>query len=271
LGEYPISVGTSLALEGFFRKEPNNRQERIRTAITKLWVNLETVVRNAIEAYPSDNLKTLPLNDVVDSVFEDVEAIQTTIRDQSEGSVALVLYYEDPEERKWLFPHAQWRVPTTERKKRISLLHDLATRQVSGMMLEKKMPLNIIKRRPPVSHDHVAILTHHIHNLFWERSFGYLVLLESYTGALKDANLWSGKMKGVDVRDQMPFNPLTLQILGDGSLFAGESRVIQRELKVLARNANWTKVTTRERILNDISRQGTPVLKEAYNKLMSRH
>lgn len=270
LGDYPISVGTSLALEGFF-KETSLRNKRLSVKVNKLWVNLETIVRNAIEAYPSDSFQTLPLADIVDSVFEDIEAMQDVITNDSGGRIGLIIYLEDENERKWLYPHAQWRTPTTERQKRLALLNSIATRQIANTMKEQAMPLNIIKKRPPVSHDMIAMITHQTHNLFWERCFGYLLLLESYTGALKDSNQWSGKLKGVEDKDQIPFNPFTLQILGDGSLFAGESRVIQRELKTLAKTANWSKVTTREKIIHDIKRQGTPVLKESYNKLMSRH
>lgn len=271
LGDYPLSVGTSRALEGLFNKEAPLRNQRLSIKVTKLWVNLETIVRNAIEAYPSDNILTLPLDDVIDSVFEDIEALQDVVINESDTRVGLVVYLEDDQERLWVYPHAQWRVATTERQKRIALLNSLAVRQISTTMKEQKMPLNIIKRRPPVSHDMVAMLTHHTHNLFWERCFGYLLLLESYTGVLKDTNQWSGKLKGIDDKDQIPFNAFTLQVLGDSALFSGESRVIQRELKALAKTANWSKVTTREKIVYDIKKHGTPVLKESYNKLMSRH
>lgn len=271
LGDYPVSIGTSRAFEGLFGKIDPPLKQRSYKSFGHLWINLETLIRNIIEAYSTEDLKLLDVSEVVTSLFEELEAIQTLVADESNGKLNLVVYFDDANERKWVFPHAEWRQPTTERQTKLHVLNSLSLRQAIAIIRERKMPLTVIRKRPTITHDNVVILTHHPHNLLWSPTFNYLMLLESYTGVLKDSNQWSSKLKGISEKDQIPFNAFTLQVLGDGSLFAGESRIIQRELKTLKNSCNWSKVTTSEKIVSDVKRHGSAVLKEAYNKLMTRH
>ena len=270
LGNYALSIGTSNALEKFF--SPRGPDIKINyQQFDSLWINIETLIRNIVDAYPSEALEVIKVNDVVEALFEELEAIQTIVMNEGDSKVALVVYIDDVSERRWVFPNAEWRKASTARQQRIATLNELSLRQSVAYIREKKMPLSVIRRRPFYDGIKVAILTHHPHNLLWSSSFSQLTLLESYTGTLKQKHQWNSKLKGVSEKDAIPFNALTLQVIGDKELFAGESRIIVKELKKLAENANWTKVTTREKVVNDVRTKGNAALKEVYNKLMSRH
>lgn len=287
-GHFPLSIGTSLALEGLYALERtvepsgssfvdsqrqrmvanNQRFLKSTTQYAAVWVNLETIVRNVIEAYSKDEFKSQHLNDLVNDVFEDIEAIQTLIAEHDENNRELVVFIEDATERKWLFPHAQWKTPTTKAQIDKAYFHNNITRMVVDALLKDKQPLRVIKRHPPVSNDRIIMISHFPHQLFWGRYFTNILLLESHTGMLKERRQWNSKLKGISQKDPMPFNPFTLQVLGDGQLFAGESRVVQKELKALSVNATWTQVTSREKMLSDIKTRGGVVLQEVYNKTM---
>lgn len=270
LGNLALSIGTSNALERFFGELGPEIRINYKS-FDGLWINIETLIRNIVDAYPSEALEALTINEVVECLLEELEAIQQLVVNEGNNKTSLVIYIDDVSERRWVFPNAEWRKPTTARQQRISTLNEISTRQAVAYLREKKMPLSIIRRRPFYDSLKVAILTHHPHNLLWSSSFSQLTLLESYTGTLKQKHQWNSKLKGIKEKDAIPFNALTLQVIGDKELFAGESRIIVKELKKLAEVANWTKVTTREKTVNDIRTKGSTVLKETYNKLMSRH
>lgn len=269
IGDLSLSIGSSLALEVFFGlRQPPTRQPG-HTKFSQLWVNLETLLRNVVAAYTADDLDSLTVIELVTVMLEELEFLEQAVL-QHNDKLKLVVYYDDPAGRDSLFPHAAWRVPTTNRQSIIHRLTSMTLAQTLSAIKDREWTLTVINREPPKTPANVAMLTHHAHNLLWWPNFNLLRLLESRTGKLKGTDEWSGKLKNIDVDAQIPFNALTLQVFGDNGLFAGESRTVRRELKTLAFNANWTKITTRDKIVSDMRTKGSVLLKETYNKLMSR-
>lgn len=292
-GHFPVSIGTSLALEGLYALERpvgpsestfndqqrqrmlenNKRHLRNGRHIDAVWVNLETLVRNVMEAYARGDNPTV--TQYVNDVFEDIDFLQRTVNEQSNHTHTLVIYLEDADERKWVFPQAQWRKPSTKLQLEKQYQLDMILRIVVSTLQGDNQPLRIVKRFPRQSGSQatlqqtVVLMTHLPHQLFWSRDFKHLLLLESHTGMLKDRSQWSSKLKGVSGKDGIPFNPFTLQVLGDNHLFAGESRVVQRELRALADKLHWTAITGRERMVSDLRSKGGVILQEVYNKTMT--
>lgn len=269
IGDLSLSMGTSIALETFFGLRPPPVRQPTHAKFTQLWVNIETLIRNAIAAYTSEDLSAVDVNELITVVMEELEFLEQAVTQHAE-KLTLVVYYDDPNGRNSLYPHATWRTPTTPRQSLIHRLTTLTTVQVLAMIRDRQWTLTVIDRHPPKVAGNVAILTHHAHNLLWWPNFNLLRLLETRTGKLKAPDEWTGKLKNLTPETQLPFNEFTLQVFGDNGLFAGESRTVRRELKTLAFNSNWTKITTRDKVLSDVRSHGSVLLKETYNKLMSR-
>lgn len=272
IGQYPISIGTSLALEGLFGIHPNQpKHQPVAAKFTHLWINIETPIRNLYAACDKEMLASVTITQAHDLIMEELYHIQEVVTDHPRSELTPVFYYDVFDELKWLYPKAQWRIATTERQQHMLNLETLTRDAVLATIEEKQYPLTVIKGSPPVEAINVALLTHSSHQLLWRFKFNHLMLLESHTGKLKSPGEWSSKLKGISNDDHLPFTPFTLQVFGDGHLFAGEETAIKREVKSIATASRWTKVTTTEKIKNDITNKGSTTLKDCYNKLMTRH
>ena len=104
------------------------------------------------------------------------------------------------------------------------------------------------------NHAKSLILTLYPIDLFSITTFRDLALLESHTGAIKLYPKWSGKISSKEEYVNLPFNLLTLQVIGDGKLFYSMGRVFTKALLELADKGNWTAITTKDKVKFDISR-----------------
>lgn len=268
LGQLPVSIGTSLALEGLLGIHPGNPDQPsgYRT-IRSVWVNLRTLVRNLYQAIKSENLKRFSFETAAHVVLDEIRLIPEVCR-QHGSTAEFTFYYQELKELRHKFPNATFKVPKTEKQNHYDNYEKVVTAAVVSFLLQNKFPLVVIRASAPAHAKVTALLTHTPSDLFWKSSFDRLFLLESYTGTLKTYNAWFTKLNGVDKKTPMPFNPFTLQVFGDNAVFDSQPKKVRDELKQLAETKHWTGITNEPKMVSDIQTYGSRELKNTYATLM---
>ncbi len=270
-GAFPLSIGTSLALEGLLQRHPNQARmppgyKRTRS----VWVNLRTLIRNFYASLTAVQLKEITVEQAVELLTEECQVIPTILTHESRNGLATVLYVADFAETKWLYPHAKYWEPHTEKQRHRHHLEHYTLIALMDRLTEEGIAYTTVKKQPPTTPGVIALLTHYPHELLWRFQFDGLFLLESHTGKLKSYTQWRTKLKGVKDDDHIPFNAFTLQLFGDGALFDAYPKKLRDEVRQLAEVRHWTGVTTLEKIRSDISRYGGENLKRTLGELTSR-
>ena len=249
-GEAPVSIGTSLALEslGGFGEFPNDKPPI--HDFDEIWVNIRTLFRNALGALESDARREVSPDDMILAVTDDMRVLESTIELKSSGKMRVVFYACGFRSFKQEFPNAKWKEPTTD-KQRVE--HQLEQNTLELLATDQHMPqgltVHLFDVRFTERGKNAVILTHYPCDLLWRSNFQQLTLLESHTGRLKTQAEWYTKLTSGKRYDRIPFNRLTMQVMGDGNLlFASMSRKFKERLVELADRFRWTPMTTDERV-----------------------
>lgn len=267
VGQFPLSIGTSLALEAVLGLHPNPpKQPAGYKSLQSLWINLRTLTRNLYQAMKADEAKNIKFINAVIVLLNEIQSIPQVLSNAG-SSIKPVLYVEDMNEFKWLYPHAKLKVPKTDKQVHYKTYEDMVLAMLLEHLKEEKIPFTVVKRRPPAQHVQAMMLTHEPHQLLWKEAFDRLMLLESHTGKLKLYNNWYTKLNTNTDESVFPFNRYTLQVFGDGSLFDAQARNIKDELKQLASYKRWTGLTSYEKMRSDIFNVGSQALKKNYAEL----
>lgn len=270
-GAFPVSIGTSLAVEGLLGRHPDQpRRPPGYKRIREVWVNLRTLVRNFYASMTADQQNSITLEQAVELLNEELQVLPTILQQETRGQVSVTWYLASLDEVKWQFPNAKYREHHTEKQRFRHQLELHTLTQWFPTLQEQGIKVYEIKRRPKVHPGVVALLTHYPHELFWRFQFDALFLLESHTGKLKNYSKWTSKLSGVKEEDHIPFNETTLQLFGDGTLFNAFPKKVRDEIKLIAETRHWTTVTTTEKMRSDIDRFGGEQLKAVFHQLQHR-
>lgn len=266
VGKIPVSIGTSLAFEGYLGIHPNQPKQPLDVKTVKeIWVNLRTLARNLWQAVPTADVSLLNPAAAVDILMQEVQTIPVALAQN--GARAKVRYYiTGKDSMKWTFPNSQFKQAKTPKQMAYEVYERYAAIELYRRMASEGMEVILIERKPPASDGTVALLTHYPSDLLWKEHFNRLLLLESHTGKLKPWNLWYSKLHNITEATPMPFNRFTLQVFGDGVDLVPQPRNIIGQLKQLALSKRWSPVTTEAKMYHDIQ-SGNKELKEAYAKL----
>jgi len=270
-GQFPLSIGTSLAFEGLFGIHPNQpRHPSGYARIKEVWVNLRTLIRNCYAAMTVENSKKASIEMSAQVIYDEIQSLPDIIRQQAKGRYGIRLYQNDLSDIKWQFPNARHKTPRTEKQRHYHNYEQLVLKLLLDMLSSEKIPVLTVNRKPPMQQTTVALLTHYPHELLWRFQFERLFLLESHTGKVKSVGQWSSKLNGVDEEDQLPVNEFTLQLFGEGTLLNSFPKKLRDEVKQLAMVRKWSAITTVPKIQNDVLRYGGEGLKNVYRELTIR-
>lgn len=283
VGDYPVSIGTSMALQGLTNTLPEgqNRQIELRS-ITRLMVNTDTLVRNFLSSIIAEQPQ-INLADAVDLLLDEMEFINAFTLEHSHGRMKTTFFYQYTEDLKWSFPYALWKKPNTDRQRLTAATHQLVSDGLLAALTAKdkvtlhdelprrikgELDFMVCNRNLPSYPDHVAMLTHLPHQLL--RRFDYLTLylLESHTGKLKNHNEFSSKLKTAKKEQPVPFNRVTIQIFGEGNLFDPQPIKVRRAVLAIAEKSKWTVMTTDFKFNQDVAEQSSVELAETLEPLM---
>jgi hypothetical protein len=267
VGQIPVSIGTSLAFEGYLGTHPNPPKQPIDVkSVKEIWVNLRTLARNLWSAVPTSEVANLNPAAAVDVLMQEVQTIPVALAQA--GARAKVRYYiAGKNSMKWMFPKALFKEAKTPKQMAYEVYERYAAIELAQRMRDEGIEFMEIDRKPPKSDGTIALLTHYPHELLWKDNFNRLLLLESHTGKFKPWQLWYTKLHNVKEDTPMPFSKFTIQVFGDGVDIVSQPRAIVAQLRLMAQNRKWSPVTAESKVYHDINTHGSKELKEAYATL----
>jgi len=261
LGQIPVSIGTSLALEGAFGIYPENPVSPPPIhSVRRVYINVRTLIRNVINGLDADGKDLVTASPIFDIVAEEMEIISAAISRQGNANNSVVFYAPSYISLARKFRFAKLWEPKTPRQIALFAIEEAVTKQiakevrtVSILHMDTDFPNNL-----PES----FLLTHYPVDLLSRYSFKRVDLLESHTGKIKPFSQWFTKLGGSKEFTNIPFNRLTLQVFGDGSNhFLSGPNPWKKAVLELAADRNWTPVTTPELVVDSIRRYKDPLIK----------
>lgn len=246
-GAFPISIGTSLAIEGAIGQHPDQPPHANALLANKqVWFNLFTLFRNLYQSLKAEDQKAATVVDLYPALVEDILGCQTTVSQESGGKCQAVFYLNDYSTLPKKYPHAKLRQPSTENQQIYQ-----AIEEATLLRLLKDPPVEIERFQTSIQghFGKVLIVTHYSFDLFARYSFAELNLLESHTGKIKPPSQWNSKLTGKrEDTDHLPFLMLTLQVYGDGQQFMSLPGGLRSAILKVAKSRQWTSVTTIDKV-----------------------
>lgn len=254
VGQYALSIATSLAIESFTGIHPERTWPHPPIQdYQELWVNLSTLYRNLLGAVQRDDLKLITEGGVAQALLDEVNMLHEIIQQQSQGRCKVVLYTSDYANLASHYPHALLRTDNTAKQ----LEYTANLQATVGRLLDLLIPFQydvhtFTRQLRPKQRSKAAILTHYAFDLLSEPEFTRLTLLESHTGNLKERGQFYTKYVGGNQLQPLPFTEGLLQLFGDSETFRPQANKLRREVTDLAASCHWTPLTTRSKIRTNV-------------------
>lgn len=272
-GQFPISIATSLAIEGLLGMHPEApipvRPHWLN--YDTLFVNVRTVYRNLYGLFKAEQADALKASEIAPFILEEMEIIKNVVRQHSEGNMDVIFYSCSYENLSGIYKHGQFKEADTVKQKmysaKESAVLDECYKKLGGKNNEtfKLFDVTIVgdfKRTLLFSHYPVDLL-----NI---KNVKSLALLESHTGLVKGKNEWYTKLKNGKDHPRIPFDKMTIQLFGDsGGLFKPYPRRHREKMIELSNKYQWSQITTKERILQCVTLAREPFFEADVKKLYS--
>jgi hypothetical protein len=268
VGQFPLSIATSLALEGALGMYPE-RPPVVPPPILEyqeLWINVRTLMRNLLGSLPPDFVETFQPGFFALVLPQEISFIETELLRRSQGMLRTVCYVADHTDLKRTLPGAQLRAAVTPRQ----IFHDATEREGLNQLVEHA-GLDVRRCRTELpGHQHKAlVMTHHPVDLLSRYQFRQLDLLESHTGIIKDPSQWYTKLSGGRELPPLPFNAFTLSLFGDNNqLLQTHPLKLRRAVLAVAESNNWSAVTTVDKIRHSLKQIPDPILRAGAQALL---
>jgi len=273
VGQYPISIATSLALEAAFDIYPDRPPLGKQPIFDydELWINLRTLYRNLIGSLDKDAAKAVHPEELAEGLMDDIEMINSIITTETNRKVSVVFYYCNYSDLEFHFKHSTIRMDNTDKQKEYTLIHNRTIKLVLDKqkqsqsnlirVFDLKFQVDRLKR--------VLLLTNYAIDLLNLKSFSHLTLLESHSGHLKEKSQWYTKFSDSKELAQIPFRADMLQVFGDSTIFRPMDIRLRRDIIDLAKKYNWSSITTSDRIRYCVGQLQNPFYKEVLLNITS--
>lgn len=245
-GYFPLSIATSLALEGAIGIHPDHPAgPKLLKDFSGHWVNVKTLFRNYYEAIGKEQIPTVNQKDLIDSFRQELEAYLEISAEQGQHKFKTVLYCPDYVGLKQRLPHAILRTDSTPNqvlysKSMITVLGEIIKNEKE---LIKLYPLKITDPQP----SNTLMLTHYPYDLL-TKAFDALELLESHTGSIKDRSRWYTKFYNGKELPMIPFREGFLSVFGDNQLFRPIGMAYRKTLVDLGKKYDWSFATSLDKV-----------------------
>lgn len=261
---YPVSIGTSVALECFFGVSqdmplPNGKQPPYQ-AYQCILANIKTLARNYVSSYNVRDISRVSSKDLYSNFLSEIIMIKNIVEDQSAGKVEIVFYDNSYYRLKSHLPKAIIKQSLTPKQQIIidyeTKLCDTIKHEPTNIRgLFKYVSTNDLIRS---SKRHNVIITHYPMDLILTKE--PVDLLESHTGKIKQSYQFPSKLKRAG--DNVPFNKYTLQLFGDtsGYIMSVSSKLKNEVLRICKENG-VSPVTQEKRFIKIIKEHASSELK----------
>jgi len=269
VGQLPLSIATSLAIESALGIHP---EIEVKTApileYAELWVNIRTLFRNFHGALDNQDANSISPQAAAATIQQEMDQLESTVK-QASPTTAIIYYVSNYKDIDSRYKMAVIRPDNTTKQKEYTLLQ----KQTIEHLLTsegKNGRVKIFDLKLKLDHQPKAmILTHYAFDLCSAKQFSELVLLESYTGKIKERAQWYTKyLNGKDLV-QIPFNEGFLQVFGDSETFRPMDIRFRRAILEIAEKYKWSAVTTHDKMMYGIGQLQNPYYKEVLRKIIN--
>lgn len=269
-GQFPITISTSLALEGAFSillDKPNPKIPPIQN-YDELWINLRTLFRNLHDCFKKEQEVLIMPPDYAKVMREEMHIIQGALDQHTNGRVRAYFYTCSYQNLSGIFKHAQFKDAKTPAQIHYAAQENRTLEELDNLL--KETGESFVKFDTVLSgHEkRTLIITHYPVDLLANQYMFDLALLESHTGAIKTKGMWHSKLAGGKDIHRIPFDIMTIQLFGDsGKIFTPYPLEFRKKMLEIAEQYQWTPATTKERIKLTVNLSRTPTLESAIMKL----
>jgi hypothetical protein len=246
VGQFPLSIATSLALEGALGIHPDheapNGPPPIRS-YNRLWVNVATLVRNIYSSLPAETQAGVTDDELRLALYSDMQAISGVLQDQVGDSIRPVFYRNTLTSLEKHFPKAHRRQPTTDKQKTFVALREGTLATLDQLLTVEDYRVFDVQIQ---GEGKALMITHFPVDLLSFYEFDDLALLESHTGLVKKKSDWGSKLYPRDPK--LPFNKFMLQLFGDDGLFSPHPIKYRKAVLEIAKKERWSPATTYRKI-----------------------
>lgn len=245
LGEIlTISVGTALAFEVILKDQKPLKYDYV-------YLNTRTLFRNFQNAIVDPDKYSL--TQLREAFLDELLQVKMAVTETLPGNILPMFYVCNNKSMQKMFTWAQLHAPKTEKQK---AYQSLETKVMEWIMLQPiGKEIKIFDCLIKGSNSKALMLTHTPLDLLSHSEFRKLDLLESNTGMIKEPAQWNSKLTNDEAYVNMPFNILTIQVIGDKSKqFSSLGVKYIRPLVELAEKNRWSPATTIQKIKFDIEK-----------------
>lgn len=240
-GKYPLSLSTSLAIESI--TDENIKQA---TKYDELWINITTLTRNIFTSLDLDSQNQLNDQALANVAIDEIDNIDSIVRDTLPNT-RIVYYLNTYEKLKTIYKGAKFKEAKTPKQKFYKALLDNTYENIHDYYSRNKKIKSFNLKIEPSMKTSAIFLTHSPIDLTNSKHFKEIILLESYTGKLKDKTQWYTKFHS-KVTPNVPLTISMLSIFGDSEVFYPQAKRYQETVLEIAEKHKWNCITTNERI-----------------------
>lgn len=259
---FPISVGTSLALESAIvsNKPSIDPDRKIPQKINlvdydEVWINIGTLFRNLVSSLTKDDSSRVHPSELAMGLLNEIDIIKDIIAEDTFNKVKVVFYvceYRDINKNK--LKHAILRSDNTELQKLYRSNYVKSIQEVINKIGKSVDPPRLFNSElKTTSYKKAIIITHIAYDLLSSKNFRELHLLESHTGVLKRPHQFNTKYYDGKKYPMMPFNLALLQVFGDSEHFRPFPIKLRETIIELANQYKWTPATTEDKLKYSIN------------------
>lgn len=267
IGQLPLSIATSLALESAFGIHPDIKVSAAPIlSYNEMWINLKTLFRN-FEGSLQKNA-TVSILETAEGMLEEIDKIKELVSEYTNGKTKVIFYATNYSGMEAAYKHAQIRGDTTLLQKENT---DRYTKAVGYVLKSHKDDPDFRVFDRKLKGDNlpkVLILTHIPYDLVSHKLFTELVLLESHTGKIKNKSLWYTKYLNGNDLAIIPFREDLLQVFGDKETFKPMNIDFRNSVIAVAEKYKWSSATTTDKIKYGINTMLNPYAKQVLNSIL---
>lgn len=269
-GKYPVSIGTSTALESFFGVSDTQPAQRSKPPYTQyqcIVANVRTLIRNYLSSYKAIEVMKMSVSDLYSDFVKELILISNVISDQSRNNIVFSVYDLTHIKLERKLRKAVIKTKYTTKQQYMLTLEDKLAALTSANTKLFVDYFNYEITSDTIKHGarRNVIITHYPMDLLFTAL--EVDLLESHTGKVKKSFEFNTKLKKAP--EDAPFNIYTLQIFGDSSGFIlPYSSAMRNELSEICEKSSAISPVMQDRkFIKAVKRQASPELSSLLNSI----
>lgn len=268
-GQYPLSIATSLALEGAMGIHEDHPVDGPPPILSyeSIWINIRTLFRNIHGSMPNDSNAQLLQNDYADAMFEEVQVIKG-ILEQNANRIQVFFYFCTYDSLSKKYPYGRFKEATTPKQVAFATLEKNTLTQFIAKCRIMGIEVKAFDLYIQGNGTKTLLLTHYPIDMLHMVRANQLTLLESHTGKMKRLHRCNSKLLNGKDLIRIPFDRMTIQLFGDsGHLFAPYPISTRRRVLEIAEKYQWNANTTQHRMLQCLQAEYEPLIETVVKRL----